>query len=251
MAERGPQVAGRRPDSVVVSLGELRRIEERRLDGERREEEERLVEAQRQKDEAARAAAAEEARRAAVEEERRRAEREREERLRLEERVRVAEAERRARVEAEMTLERQRIAVEMTARRPGRGPLLPLLGTGLVLAALGLPVLGLGWQQAASRATALAGDLQRLERRRIEEGVRLGGKVQVLETELAAQRSRLDGAHRLLLASHAELEELRKEAAKGGRKPKPHGTRPPAVPGTISLDCIHSSDPMCGEKSKK
>ena len=252
MAERSTQVAGRRPDSVVVSLGELRRIEERRQDDERREEEERRVAEQQRREQTARVAAAEEARRAAEAAERQRAEREREERLRLEERVRVAEAERRARVEAEMTLERQRIAAEMAARRPRRGPLLPALTAGLVLAGRGLPVLGLGWQQAATRASGLAADLQRVGRRGAEERARFADRLHALEGELAAQRSRLDSAHRLLLASRSEVEALQKEAAKGGRRPTRHGARPSPKPETlIPLDCVHSKDPMCGEKGKK
>jgi len=107
-----PTKEPRTPDSLLISLKELRQIENHRITTEQQERE-RLEREQR--------LAAEEAARQA------RQEAERQRRLRLEheqsqrdaadreERLRLAEAERRARVEAELQLERERIELRLAS----------------------------------------------------------------------------------------------------------------------------------------
>jgi hypothetical protein len=117
-------MAERRPDSLLFSLKELRRIEEDRVkqeedDVKRRREAE--VQAQ---EEAVRRIQAEEERKRQEAEDKIRREQEEKERLQREGQLRLQEAERRARVEAEMQLQRQRMAMEMEAQSAQRKSML-------------------------------------------------------------------------------------------------------------------------------
>ena len=132
-------------NSVLVSLKELRSIEEKRLDREEEERRRAELECRRRIEEQERVARAlAERRRAEIEEQRHRELQQREREAR-EERLRLAEAERRARVEAELALERERLAMQMkhglSPRRsgaPGRAAFLSIaVVAGVMIAYLG------------------------------------------------------------------------------------------------------------------
>lgn len=113
-------MAERRPDSLLFSLKELRRIEDDRVKQEEDDEQAKEAAAiQAKKDAEQRARDEEEAKRLA-EEDRIRREHEEKERQTREGKLRVQEAERRARVEAEMQLQQQRLAMEMEAKSSHR-----------------------------------------------------------------------------------------------------------------------------------
>jgi hypothetical protein len=116
-----PSKSDRPENSVLVSLKELRRLEDERLEAEANARRARAEAERRAKLEAEQRTRDEETRRAREEEERRRrAESEREERQR-EDRIRVEEAERRALVEGELKLRERRLLEEQRQRHvPGR-----------------------------------------------------------------------------------------------------------------------------------
>jgi hypothetical protein len=102
----------RKPDSLLISLKELRQIENHRIDTEQLEQQ-RLEHEQRLAVKEAELRASQEAeRRVRQREERAKNQREATER---EDRLRLAESERRARVEAEMRLAQERLKLEMAS----------------------------------------------------------------------------------------------------------------------------------------
>jgi hypothetical protein len=130
----------RTENSVLVSLRELRGIEDDRI---RREQEETRARA-----EAERAAAEASAQRARQEDE----DRKRAEELRLQrieddkqarlrdEHLRIEEAERRARVESEMKLQEQKMRLEIQSRADGRSPVKAIVAVAVVVALIGAGV---------------------------------------------------------------------------------------------------------------
>jgi dTMP kinase len=130
-------MAERTENSVLVSLRELRGIEDDRI---RREQEEvrARAEAERAATEAAerRARQEDEDRRRAEELRLQRIEEDKQTRLR-DEHLRIEEAERRARVESEMKLQEQKMRLEIQSRAEGRSPVKAIAAVALVLAAIG------------------------------------------------------------------------------------------------------------------
>jgi hypothetical protein len=176
-----------RENSVLLSLKELRRMEDNRLQEEQNEIAAK-AEAERQTREAGERRAREEAERQRQEaedrvrrEEEGRVAREREEQLRLQ------EAERRARVEGEMRLQEERIRLEVQHRKR-TSPLKAILGVSVVLVLVGggaIYKLDMDNQAKlqAQRADQLR--LQQEEQRRAEEEKRK------LETRLADLEQKL------------------------------------------------------------
>ncbi|MCC6749713.1 MAG: hypothetical protein IT371_18755 [Deltaproteobacteria bacterium] len=136
-------MAERNPNSVLVSLKELRRIEEDRVTKERDAERNRQEAEVQARIDAERRARDEAEHRVRSEEDRVRREQEERERQEREGRVRVAEAERRARVEAEMHLEQHRIKMEAEAKALAKK--VPWVPIGMAIGVLVLVVAGLGY----------------------------------------------------------------------------------------------------------
>ena len=232
MAEHTP---GRRPDSLLVSLKELRQIEHDRLDHERTDElrrEQARLEAER--------TAREQAERLRCEERQR--EREEREQREREERLRLGEAERRARVEAEMALERQRLALELGARasRPSMIPLACALALASVLAGLCI-WLGLTLRSEAARAVVLTARNEQLQSKRAD-AERIA---EDQRREIAALGSRLARSHSgpcapTTLPAPAGPSPRQRGRAHPRRQPAP--SPPPTIPST----CLGSPDPLCG-----
>ena len=228
-------------NSLLVSLGELKKIETDRLD--REEEEQRQLETQRaqaRKDEQ-RAAQENEERRQREQQEQQRREQQRRERTEREERLRLAEAERRARVEAELTLERHRLALELGNRapRPARTPWLLLAAATLVMGSA-LLYLGGAVREVAARNRVL---LTRLD----------GLTEQSTATERRAQ-------HRIA-SLNREVDRLTRQIRTATAvtptrvthpgQPRPPRPRPPdRGKVVVGVECRDSNDPICGLTGK-
>jgi hypothetical protein len=205
-----------RENSVLVSLRELRTIEDTRV---RSEEEQRLQ------------ARADERRR--IEEERRRVEAERErreheerqrleelERQRREEALRLQEAEQRARIQAQAALEQQRLAQEMELRRHEISKKRPtwLLAVVGVLVVLGG---GLGvWGYQTYQAGQQARDHARLASQQLEEQrqqlLALAAEIETLNQQIGDAETRLAKATTAdeKAAAQKRLDNLNAEAAR-------------------------------------
>jgi cell division protein FtsB len=203
-------------NSVLFSLRELRDIEQTRV---RSEEEQRL-----HNQEAERRRIEDERRR--VEDERRRREEEERmqfeqlERQRREEDLRLQEAERRARIEAETSLEQQRLAHEMELRRheiSKKRPtwLLAVVGVLVVLGG-GLGVWGYQTYQerqaAQAQAQASAKALAELEQQRIALEAEIGNLNQQIGDAQAKLATASTAEERA--AAQQELANLNAEAKK-------------------------------------
>ena len=158
-------MAERRPDSLLFSLKELRRIEDDRVKQEEQTEQQRIDADLRAKEDAKRQAIEQAARqKQAAEDEVRRSQEEKERQAR-EEQLRLQEAERRARVEAEMKLQQQRMAMEMDAKSTARRTLQWKLFLGAVVILLVVGG-GLGyWSWAKSQEADKAQQLAEKERK--------------------------------------------------------------------------------------
>jgi len=165
-------MAERRPDSLLFSLKELRRIEDDRVKQEENAEEARIQAEIRAKEEAERRAREAEEQKRRDEEERIRREQEEKERQTREGQLRVQEAERRARVEAEMKLQQQRMAMEMDAkskaRRTFQFKLIVGLTVGVILIGGGLTYYLVKKDQEA-KATAARLEVERREKEKREK----------------------------------------------------------------------------------
>lgn len=224
----------RNPDSVLVSLRSLRRMEEERV--EREISEERRAEAERRAatEEAERREREEQARREREEAERRRQAEERREQAEREERYRLAEATQRARVEAELALERERLALTLASRPPAKRIGLALTSTLSALLAAALVVTLVGW----SRTSALLDDGAQALGRSREELRRSTREIGLLLARLTA------GEGRVTLLEQ-ELERARRIQPLKPAPPKP----PPVTPGTrlphlIQTSCGNKDDPI-------
>lgn len=235
----------RKPDSLLFSLKELRRIEDTRVSQEeesvRREAEQRRLQA-----EAEARRAEEEAERLRKERlERQRARQQQEEMAAREERLRLAEAERRARVEAEMALERERLKLEIAARPlPRQSPWSGItIGVGVLLAGA---VALLGYE-LHKKAEEVAQANQRRGRY-----ARLEATYTQTARELQRSQSQLEGKRRVIQALEQRISSLvrRAEQAEAATNARPRGRRrrrgkrPTKEDRTIRL--CDPKDPMCG-----
>jgi hypothetical protein len=233
-------------------LHKLRKIEDKRIeteDAEKRAREEAelgaLQEAEKRAREQAERREREEAEQQRLREEQLRRE-EREERLRLE------EIRHRARVEAELSLERARLAVAVKERtNAAKGRWIPLVAGAIVAAGLFI-FLAQGWRAAATRAherklelIAIAGrhDQKSSALRRARDEL---VSYQKREQELSRQVVELRGA--LADASQTPSCSKRRVRGRSRRRTKPSTPTPPVIP----TRCENSDDPIdCIKKRGK
>jgi len=146
----------RKPNSVLFSLKELRRIEEDRVLSEEEQQKQKEEEEKRAKEEAERQAIEGKERARQEEQERVRQEQEQVERKAREEQLRLQEAETRARIEAETDLQKARQEAELKAKAlEKKVPWIPI-GIAIVLLLAGLAGLGVySMKQKEQRELAL------------------------------------------------------------------------------------------------
>ena len=141
-------MADRRENSLLVSLKELRDLEEDRV----REEEDAVrarEEAERRaKEDAIRAAKEAEEAKIREAEDKIRRETEEKERKAREERLRIEEAERRARIEAEAKLEEARIAADARIKAAKKPPVRLIVGIAITVLVISLAILASGDRRA-------------------------------------------------------------------------------------------------------
>jgi hypothetical protein len=254
-------MAERKESSVLFSLRELRSIEEERIqeeDAAKRRAEEEKVRAR--EDAERRTREEEESRRRAIEDAERR-ERETREQRERDDRLRVEEAERRARVEAQASLEQQRMhkeleirAVEAQRKKP---TWLIAVAGGLVIA---VGLLGF-WaynksqesdrkeREAAARLESLQqemattqGDIDKLLKEKDAEFQKLLA-ANTAEEKAAAQKA-LDAKNREIAAKQDALKDLR-DKAKGGGGGGGGGGKTPKEDKGVKIKC-DPNDPLCG-----
>lgn len=208
-------MAERRPNSVLFSLKELRRIEDDRVKQEEEEEKRRREAEQRAKEEAIRRAQEEAERKRREEEERIRQAQEEAERRAREEQLRLQEAERRARVEAEMKLEQSRIAMEIEAAARAKKLPWPLIGTIIGVLVLGVAALAYFGYQKSKKEEQMQAQLAK-ER---QEAERIRRETEAREKLYQEQRAAMDKkieeltAGLALAKSDAQREAIRKQIA--------------------------------------
>lgn len=247
------RTAPTRDDSVQVSLGRLREIEEQRISEERaeaqrreeaqrraREAEQRALRAQREAQERAQREAQE--RRAREEAEQQRHEEQQRRREELEERLRREALRQRALVDAELRLERARLATAGgSPARSSRGRRL-LLGAALLLAVGLVAFLVRGWSGAAARAhqrrlelIALAGqrDAKRAALRHAQDALLVAR-----QRESSLQHRVDELQHELLAAQQRPAGPRQRRRTRGASKPQP------STPPVIRTRCSDSDDPI-------
>ncbi len=248
-------MAERRPNSVLMSLKELRRIEDDRVKQEERSEMERREREQRAREEAARRAQDEEDRRRQEEAARIRREQEEEQNRIREEQLRLQEAERRARVEAEMKLEQSRIALEIDAA--ARAKKLPwgTIGTIIGILVFGVAALGYFSYQKSKNEKQIQSQLeaQRKEAAEFRKKVEAKENLFKQEQEEAARNiAKLEGQlghaksdaqkkaiRELIAAKFKEKENLAKARARQREQERERAKR-------IEKRCKNPDDPLCG-----
>lgn len=198
--------AKKEPNSVLFSLGELRRIEEQRVADEERRRQDAVQAAQRAREDADRRKREEEDRKQHELEERARLEREAREAADREERLRLAEAERRARIDAEMKLQQHRIAMEAEAAAKVKAH--KLRNTILVIAGSAVVALaGLGYFLHKKSE-----DQRRAEQARLE----LSQRIEDLKRDAAAREARFkaeqDGLEEQMGALNERLRSAKNDA---------------------------------------
>ena len=239
----------RTENSALVSLRELRGIEDDRI---RREQEEMRAraEAERAAVEAAeqRARQDEEDRRRAEEVRLQRIEEDKQARTR-DEHLRIEEAERRARIESEMKLQEQKMRLEIQSRAESRSPVKALVAVAVVVAAIGAGVVykiqsahaereriaeqkaseARGLQEAANAANAeLRGKLTAITRD-MEQKLKLANS----EAEQAKIRAAAAAARREAVIEEHGAAKASSRKSKGPDSPgKPAGGR---MPGKIEI----------------
>lgn len=234
-------------NSVLVSLKELRRIEEKRVDQE--EEGKRRAELERRKriDEEQRMARELAERRKAEAEEQRRQEQQQREREAREERLRLAEAERRARVEAEMALERERLAMSMghVATKGSGGALRRFaIVTAAVAAGAAIAYLGSALRTEKARSQVLVSKLAGLSERSREAASDARQQIDLLGHRVGQLKARL--------ATTSAPPASGARSDPGPRaKPRPAGSKAHKAKPKIGEECKDSTDPICGLTGKK
>ena len=210
----------RSENSVLVSLRELRGIEDDRVKREQDDARAR-AEAERAAKEAAERRVRQEAedRRRAEEDRLKRIEDEQQAKIR-DEQLRVEDAERRARVEGEMKLQEQKMRLEIQSRAEGRSPM-----KAIVLVAVGLAAIGgiVVYKIQASNRAELA------ERERIAQQERESHRASQAELEKRLGAITRDMDEKLKTAnSEAEQAKIRAAAEKARREAmtEDHGSRP-------------------------
>lgn len=252
-------MAERKESSVLFSLRELRSIEEERIQEEdqakKRAEEDKV---RAREDAERRAREEEEGRRRAIEDAERR-ERETRENREREDRLRVEEAERRARVEAQASLEQQRMhkeleirAVEAQRKKP---TWLIAVAGGLVIA---VGLLGF-WaynksQESEAKEKAAAARLAMLEQEMASAQADLDKLIKEKDAEFqkllaadtaeekAAAQQALDRKNAEIKAKQDALSGLRDKARDTKRS---GGGEPKKDDKTVKVKC-DPNDPLCG-----
>ncbi len=239
---------GSNPNSVLISLRGLRKIEDTRV----AQEEQAIRDLERQQREANTKAAhkrQEEAERQTREEARKKQEAaEKKRREEREAQLRLQEAEGRARVEAEVILQRQRLELELTHRPPAsRGGVV----VGFVLAAIVVVGLGFWGLQLSHRLDSNGLEMERANQQsrrtlaRCTEQNRLN--VQQLDL-LQRHRDRMKQPHGELTT---RTNDITSAPVPGPRSSPPHTSprsrpRPSKRPQAIPPECLGSDDPLCG-----
>ncbi len=247
-------MADRKPNSVLFSLKELRRIEDDRV-----QQEEDDVVKQREdeisaKENAERKAREAEEARIQAEEDRVKAEEQEQDRKQREGELRVQEAERRARVEAEMKLEQSRIAMEIDAREKAKK--LPWGTIGTIIGILVVVVAGLGYfsyqknqeKEATdvklAKARAAEGKLnkefQAAQAKFDEEQAALKGKIGDLDSQLVSAKSdaQRDAIRKQIQRERERSHSLAKSRANAKKRQRARIKR-------IKNRCP-PNDPLCG-----
>jgi len=248
-------MAERRPNSVLFSLKELRRIEDDRVKQEDMDEKQRHEAEQKAKQDAIRQAQEAEERKRREEQDRIRQAQEEQERRAREEALRLGEAERRARVEAEMKLEQSRIAMEIDAKARAKKLPWPLIGTIIGVLVLGVAALAYFSYQKSKKEEQTQAQLEK-ER---QEAERIRKEAEVKERLYQEQRAAMDRKIEELTGglatakSDAQREAIRKQlAAERERSHQMAVARDKRVAAEkkaakkIRLGKCPPSDPLCG-----
>jgi hypothetical protein len=213
MRER-EKMAERTENSVLVSLRELRGIEDDRLRHEQDEARARAEAARAAKEAAERRAVQEQADRVRAEEDRvRRLEEDKLARVR-EEQLRIEEADRRARVEGELKLQEQKMRLEIQSRAERGSPLKAIAIVAVVLVALGGVVL---YKIQAANQAEITAQRDAQQRATQEERERHLAAQAELERKLAAISKDME-AKLKLANSEAEQAKIRAAAEKAKRE---------------------------------
>lgn len=248
-------MAERRPNSVLFSLKELRRIEDDRVKAEEDAEVQRRVQEQQAKDDAIRRAREEEERKARDAEDAARRAREEEERRIREEQLRLQESERRARVEAEMKLEQSRIAMEIDAKARAKKLPWPLIGTIIGVLVIGVAALGYFSYQKSKKEEQIQAELKKQredaekarkeaearERAFQEQQTAAQKKIEELVASLTSAKS---DAQRKALQNQIAAERDRAAAAATARAKQREAEKRAAK--KIRLGKCPPNDPLCG-----
>jgi flagellar basal body-associated protein FliL len=248
-------MAERRPNSVLFSLKELRRIEDDRVKAEDAAEKQKREDEQRAKDDAVRRAQEEEQQRQREEADAVRRAQEEQERQAREGQLRLQESERRARVEAEMKLEQSRIAMEIEAKAKAKKLPWPLIGT--IIGVLVVAAAGLGYLSWRSSQKAEAEEKARKEAEKREKDAEIARKAdekRYQEEQAALTKKMGDLSGQLASAkSDAQRKALREQlAAERDRSAKLATARAKQVAAEkraakkIRLGKCPPNDPLCG-----
>jgi hypothetical protein len=212
-------MAERRPNSVLFSLKELRRIEDDRVKTEDDQEKQRREDEVRAREDAERRARDEVERKRLEEEDRIRREQEERERQSREEQLRLQEAERRARVEAEMKLEQSRIAMEIEAKARAKKLPWPLIGTIIGVLVVGSGGLGYFLWQKSKEADAKAKEIElaKQEKERLRKETEEKDRIYQQQQEDAARKLANLGDALKSAKSDAQRKALREAIASENR----------------------------------
>jgi len=248
-------MAERRPNSVLFSLKELRRIEDDRVKQEEVDERERVDTEQRAKEDAVRRAQEDEERRRREAEDAVKRQREEEERRVREEQLRLQEAERRARVEAEMKLEQSRIAMEIEAKARAKKLPWPLIGTIIGVLVLGLAGLGYFLMQSRREAEQRAKEIEvaRKEQERVRRETEAKDRLFQQQQEEAARKIATLDDQLNSAKSDAQRKAIQNQIASERRQAADRATARAKAKATelkrakkIRLGKCPPNDPLCG-----
>jgi hypothetical protein len=229
----------RRENSLLVSLKELRQVEEDRVKEEESAAQAKIdAEARAREDAIRRAKEAEEAKIREAEAKVRR-EREEKERQIREEQLRLEEAERRARIEAQAKVEEARIAAETKIRVHKATPWRLVAGISAAVFALAAVTIGVIVQKHREEQAEIkrqTDEREAMERKRAEEA---SERAQKAEAEL---KKKLDDLSRALTAATSEVDKARiRQQMADEVKHSRRSAKPGKAEGTINTE---SSDPL-------